>query len=509
MLPQPAIFGWMKMSTRYLLILCIAAVAGVFVLQFFWIRNYYFVNKATFEKEVNLAMEDAIKKEFMVRCDTIEQRVLNLLNDTNEFIIKNQYSPKQKRYLLTVMDKRHPADSSSFSSDTLTKVLLPGDTAYRSKITLYFARSVRATELEGRFYFYHTQKLGKFTMEQVRKLDFDTARLRPILTKFLALRDIYTPFKFSLRFKDSIFNKSNFNPALLARYPIITKAHITYKQDKQDHYVRAMFVNPSGYIVSRLGFMVGGSLVLVLMVGFSLFYLLRSLLTEKRVSAIKNDFISNITHEFKTPIASVLAAVEALSSFNVLDDRERTQRYLNHSKNELHRLTVLVDKVLNSTLYEQQAFDINPEEIKVDDAIQTILKNHILAASKTVIYSYVNHTAIHTLQADRLYFEHALSNVIDNAIKYSDIEVAIQVNCTLQNNQLAIAVRDNGLGISSASLSIVFEKFYRVPTGNQHKVKGHGLGLSYVKNIVERHGGSCSIQSEPGKGTTLTLNWPV
>jgi len=499
----------MKMSTRYLLILCITAITGVFVLQFFWIRNYYFVNKATFEKEVNLAMEDAVKKEFIVRCDTVERRVLNLLNDTNEFIIKNQYSPKQKHYLLTVMDKRHPADSSSFSSDTLTKVLLPGDTAYRKKITRYFARSVRVTELESRFYFYHTQKLGKFTTEQVRKLDFDTARLRPILTKFLADREIYTPFKFSLRFKDSIFNNSSFSPVLLARYPIITKAHITYKNNKEDHYVRAMFITPSGYIVSRLGFMVGGSLVLVLMVGFSLFYLLRSLLTEKRLSAIKNDFISNITHEFKTPIASVSAAVEALSGFGVLDDKEKTQRYLNHSKNELQRLSVLVDKVLNSTLYERQTFDIKPEEIQVDDAIQILLKNHTSATNKNVQYSYINSTAVHTLQADRLYFEHALSNIIDNAIKYSGNEVQIKVSCSLQDNKLSIAVRDNGPGISSANLSMVFEKFYRVPTGNRHEVKGHGLGLNYVKSIVERHGGSCSIESEPGKGTMLTLNWLV
>ncbi|CAM3702198.1 cell wall metabolism sensor histidine kinase WalK [Mucilaginibacter galii] len=497
------------MSTRYLLILCITAVAGVFVLQYFWIRNYYFVNKATFEKEVNLAMEDAVKKEFIVRCDTIEQRVLNLLNDTNEFIIKNQYNIKQKRYLLTVMDKRHPADSSSFLSDTLTKVLLPGDTAYRNKITRYFARSVRVTELESRFYFYHTQKLGKFTMEQVRKLDFDTARLRPILTKFLAEREIYTPFKFSLRFKDSIFNKSNFSTALLTLYPIITKAHLTYKNNKKDHYVRAMFINPSGYIVSKLGFMVGGSLVLVLMVGFSLFYLLRSLLTEKKLSAIKNDFISNITHEFKTPIASVSAAVEALSGFNVLDDREKTQRYLNHSKNELQRLSTLVDKVLNSTLYERQDFAIQPESINVDDTIKAILQNHTVATTKTVHYSYANHSHVQTLQADRLYFEHALSNVIDNAIKYSGNEVKIEVTCTMKSNLLAIAVCDYGAGISSGNLGLVFEKFYRVPTGNRHEVKGHGLGLSYVKSIAERHGGSCHLQSEPGKGTTLTLNWPV
>jgi two-component system phosphate regulon sensor histidine kinase PhoR len=499
----------MKAGTRYLLVLCVIAVTGVFVLQFFWIRNYYYVNKANFEKEVNLAMEDAVNKEFKVRCDTIEQRVLNLLMDTNQFIIKNKYSIKQKRYMLTITDKNHLADSSSFQSDTLTKPLLPGDTAYRAKIARYFARSVRITELEGRFYFYHTYKLGKFTIEQVKKLDFDTLRLRPILTYYLGQRHIHTPFKFYFRNKDSTANHSKFDAELLNKYPVITKAHATYKQDKKDHYVRAMFVDPSGYIIARLGYMFAGSLVLILVVAFSLFYLFRSLLTEKKLSAIKNDFISNITHEFKTPIASVSAAVEALSSFNVLDDREKTMRYLAHSKNELQRLSVLVDKVLNSAVYEGGTFNIKPEKILIDETIQDILKSQAAATSKTVHYSYINNSTVHTLLADRLYFEHAISNVIDNAVKYSDNEVNIQVNCNRRQNKLLIAVSDNGMGIAGTNLPMVFEKFYRVPAGNQHKVKGHGLGLSYVKSIAERHGGWCKIESEPDKGTTLTLSWPV
>lgn len=499
----------MKLSTRYLLILCITAVAGVLIFQAFWIRNYYQVNKAIFEKEVNLAMEDAVKKEFIVRCDTVENLVYKKLLDTNEFILKNRYSKKSKTYMLTILDKHHVADSSSFHSDSLKRELLPGDTAYRAKIARYFARSIRSSELEGHFVFYHTQKLGNYVIKQTRIFDFDTTRLRPIFTRYLAERNIHTPFKFYIRTKDSVFNKSNFNPRLLEQYPIITKAYITYKQSKTDHFVRAMFINPTGYIIANLGFMVAGSLLLVLVVGFSLFYLLRTLLTEKRLSAIKNDFISNITHEFKTPIASVSAAVEALANFNVLDDRKKTQRYLMHSQNELQRLSILVDKVLSSSLYENQAFEIKPEEVNVDDTIQAILASQASASAQTVNYSYINNSNVHTIPADKLYFEHAMSNVIDNAIKYSANDVNIRINCSLRNNKLAITITDNGIGISAADINMVFEKFYRVPTGKQHKVKGHGLGLSYVKSIVERHGGNCKIESETGKGTTLTLSWPV
>jgi len=489
--------------------LCVIAVAGVFVLQFVWLRNYYEVNKETFEKEVNQAMEDAVKKEFMVRCDTIEHRVLNKLLDTNQFIFKNRYSPKHKTYMLTIIDRKNLSDSSAFHTDSLTRALLPGDTAYRAKVARYFAHSIRRSELESHFVFYHTQKLGIFVKQQTDQLDFDTVRLRPILNRFLLDRGIKTRFSFYLRTNDSVFNKTNFPAQTLLAYPVITKAFITYKHSKTDHYVRALFINPSGYIVSKMGFVIAGSVFLLAVVAFSLFYLLNSLVTEKKLSAIKNDFISNITHEFKTPIASVSAAVEAMQGFDVLHDPEKTKRYLGHSKNELQRLSVLVDKVLSTALYEQKAFTIKPEEIHIDEVIQTALQNQTALAHKPVNTSYVNTSGVQTLVADRLYFEHAINNVIDNAIKYSGDVVDIRVTVSREKGHIVILVADKGIGISNADLKMVFEKFYRVPTGNQHKVKGYGLGLNYVKNIIERHGGFCSIKSEQGVGTTLILNWPV
>ena len=128
---------------------------------------------------------------------------------------------------------------------------------------------------------------------------------------------------------------------------------------------------------------------------------------------------------------------------------------------------------------------------------------------KTVSWNYNNNTGTNNIQADRLYFEHAINNVVDNAVKYARNEVSIDIQANLKNNFWLLRITDNGVGIEANNLPFVFEKFYRVPSGNKHLVKGHGLGLSYVKNIIERHGGWCSIASKPGKGTTLTLAWPV
>jgi signal transduction histidine kinase len=258
-----------------------------------------------------------------------------------------------------------------------------------------------------------------------------------------------------------------------------------------------------------MGFIFAASLFIICVVAFSLIGLMRMLIKEKRLSAMKNDFISNITHEFKTPIATASAAIEALTSFDVLSDSDKTQRYLSHSKNELQKLSLLVDKVLNSSLYESKQFDIAPENIHTDETIETIMKEFTATEDKAVSWSYANKTGINHIRADKLYFQHAVSNVIDNAVKYALNEVKIDIQTSIKNNFWLLTIRDNGIGIEAYNVPFVFERFYRVPSGNSHPVKGHGLGLSYVKNIVERHGGWCSIESIPGKGTTLILAWPV
>lgn len=498
----------MKKSTRYLLALCIAAVAGVFALQVYWIVNYYQVNKASFQKEVNLAMEDAVKKEFSVRCDTIQQHLFEQLLDTSEYYMNVKYDTAKKTSIFTIANAKNHKEGNSFHSDSLTVQKNESDQAFRTRLAKYFARDVRISEMEGRFTLYHTQKMGAFVEQQQLKYDFDTTRLRPILKRLLAERDIHVPFAFYMRVKDSTFNYSRFDPKIQAAHPVISKAFLTYKRSKTEHYVRAMFNDPFSYIVTRMGVLFGASLLLIAGVAFSLFYLLRSVFREKKLSAIKNDFISNITHEFKTPIATVSAAVEALTSFDVLDDPGKTKRYLGHAKNELARLSALVDKVLNISLYENQQFEIKPEAINVDETIPAILNESTMGRQKRVNVSYVNHSGLNIVHADKLYFQHAITNAVDNAIKYSGDAVDIKVECLLKQGHLIIAVKDNGMGIRADNLPFVFEKFYRVPT-NHHKTKGHGLGLSYVKSIVEKHKGWCKMESEFGKGSTLYLAWPV
>jgi len=480
----------------------------VLVLQCYWIANYYQVNKATFEKEVNLALEDAVKKEFDVRCDTVQTHIYDLLMDTTRFSLTCTYDTKKKTTMCRVADAHVPKDKFEFHSDSLDVQGQESNLAFRQKLARFLAKEIRNDDLSEHFVMFKTQRLGNFIESQTRRYDFDTARLRPIFKQSLLQRDIKVPFSFLLRVKDSTLNKTHLDPQILARYPVVSKALITFKMSAKDHYVRAMFSKPSSYIISKMGLLFGGSIILILMVSLSMFYLLRTLFREKKLSAVKNDFISNITHEFKTPIATVSAAVEALTSFDALEDREKTTRYLNHSKNELKRLSDLVNKVLNISLYENQQFDIKPEPLNVDETVNAILSEAALGNSKAVHYTYTNNSGISVLHADKLYFQHTIINVIDNAIKYAGEDVGIEVECTQRQGCLVIAVKDNGLGIHTENLPFVFEKFYRVPNASHH-IKGHGLGLSYVKSIIEKHRGWCKMESEFGKGSTLYLAWPI
>jgi two-component system phosphate regulon sensor histidine kinase PhoR len=500
----------MQKNTRYIVVICITAIITVLLLQLYWIESYFKVNRFAFEKEVNMAFEDALKKDFSLRCDTIQQLIANKLMDTAEFKITSEFERKSNHFIYTVANAHNLHDkyqSSSFYNKKLDKALLSGDTQFKKQIAGSFAQAMRSEDLENHIVYYRTQNLGKYAVDNVQKYNFDTARLRPVLIHYLAERQIKVPFKFYLRESDSTFNRSRFTPQLSRLYPIITKAYPTYRQDNNEQYVRVLFTDPFTYIISQMSLMLAGSIFLIGVVGFSLFYLLRTLYREKRLSAIKNDFISNITHEFKTPIATVSAAIEALTSFDVLDDKEKALRYLNHSKNELSRLANLVDKVLNISLYENQQFDIRLEELDVDTMIKTIL-NESSVNTKTVNFTYQNDSGVDTIFADKLYFQHTITNVIDNAIKYSDKHVEIKVDCKLRPGYFVIAVEDKGLGIVTADLPYIFEKFYRVPS-KKHHIKGHGLGLSYVKSILEKHQGWCKMESEFGKGSTLYLAWPV
>ncbi len=488
---------------------CIVAVCGVMLLQSLWVKNYYHVNEERFEKEINLAFEDAIKTEFRLRCDTIEQLVTGFLMDTSQIYITSRWHDTAKTYVYTISNRTRVNDKHTFSIKNYKQPILSQQDSSKKTVALHYAQSLREEDLDNHYVFYRTQNLGEYIGKKAEEYSFDTARLQPVYQKALAAYGIKEPFTFYLRDQDSTTNKSSFSDSLTKLYPVITKSFPTYKVEPGKNFVRAMFRSPVNYLLGKMTGMIIASAVLLGIVAFALFYLLRIIKREKKLSAIKNDFISNISHELKTPIATVHAAVDAMEGFGALDNPARTKRYLDISRNELQRLSDMVNKILNLSLYERQDFELKPELVNIVTIVDEITGSHLLSGSKKIHFNFTNDAGTDTIKADKLHLYNMLNNLIDNAVKYSGDEVTINIYFFREKDHFVIAVQDNGIGISRNDLPFIFDRFYRVPSGNIHKVKGYGLGLSYVKLIMEKHGGWCTAESKTGNGSTFKLAFLV
>jgi two-component system phosphate regulon sensor histidine kinase PhoR len=267
--------------------------------------------------------------------------------------------------------------------------------------------------------------------------------------------------------------------------------------------------NTFGYMLGKLKLPILFSLLLLGVTIAAFVMLYRNMVKQHRLSQLKNEFISNITHELKTPIATVGVAIEALKNFNALDDPKRTREYLDISQNELQRLNLLVDKVLKLSVFESKAIELKKETFDLKQLTEEIMNSMKLQFEKyKAELSLIAEGGNYTLEADKLHITSVIYNLLDNALKYSQENPVIEVNIASHEEHISISVKDNGIGIPAEYKGKVFEKFFRVPMGDKHNIKGYGLGLSYVSEIASRHQGYITVDSELGKGSTFTLNIP-
>jgi two-component system, OmpR family, phosphate regulon sensor histidine kinase PhoR len=243
------------------------------------------------------------------------------------------------------------------------------------------------------------------------------------------------------------------------------------------------------------------------------FYLtVRTMLRQKKLGEIKNDFINNMTHEFKTPIATISLAVDAIKNEKVLQDREKISYFSRIIKEENQRMNRQVETILKASQLEKQEVDLNLKPVHVHEIIKDVADNFTLQLEEKQGRAELLLNAQNDLiNADEVHFSNLINNLIDNAIKYSKENTPIYIKITTQSNgkNLTIRVEDNGIGMNKETLKRVFERFYRAHTGNIHNVKGFGLGLSYVKTIIEAHHGQIRADSTLGKGSVFTIELPL
>ena len=263
------------------------------------------------------------------------------------------------------------------------------------------------------------------------------------------------------------------------------------------------------YLVRKISYEILFSTFLAVITFLAFFFTYRSLVRQRKLTLLKNDLISNITHELKTPITTVGVALEALSKFDAKDDPARRKEYLDISKNELSRLNLLVDNVLKTSVEEGREPKMRMEIFDLKDLI-----NNILGTMKLHFTKWKAQVQFQTkgdefkLEGDPIHMTSVLYNLLDNALKYSKDQPQIRIHLSDDPKYLTLKITDQGMGIPKGYLPKIFDKFFRVPTENQHNIKGHGLGLSYVAKVIKSHQGSIHVTSEPGKGTEFTIQLP-
>ena len=287
------------------------------------------------------------------------------------------------------------------------------------------------------------------------------------------------------------------------------KTNFTFVGLSKTFAYQALFDNSFGYIVKQISVPILVSVLLVAFTIVSFVFLYRNLLAQRRLAEMKNEFISNITHELKTPIATVNVAIEALRNFDALESPERTKEYLDISASELQRLSLLVDKVLRLSMFENREIALNKEELDLQQLITEVIRIMQLQFEKadaSVNFNYEGESFL--IEGDRLHITSVIYNLLDNALKYSKEKPVIEINLFDKKDELELSVKDNGIGIAPEYRLRIFDKFFRVPANNKHNIKGYGLGLSYVAEIIKQHTGSIYVESELGKGSTFIINLP-
>ncbi len=342
---------------------------------------------------------------------------------------------------------------------------------------------------------------GNFTNEEIKE----------IIDKALAQNNIKYKYEYGITniFMNTIYQSDGFQA---------NEKHKMYHQDlSPKDAIRAQetlylsIKENKNQVIGEMWWMILASIVFTCIIILAFALTVRTLFNQKKISEIKSDFINNMTHELKTPLATISLAIDALTNEKVIHDTDKIKLYSGMIKEENKRMNKQVEKILQAARLEKEELKLNLQDLDVRQVINKVTDNLALQIQeKNGALDLRLNAKNHTIEADEVHFSNIIFNLLDNAMKYSTNAPYIQVETfNLQSGPLVIKIKDNGIGMDKETQSRIFERFFRAHTGNLHNVKGFGLGLSYVKAIVDAHDGKIKVDSAPGKGSTFIMTFPV
>lgn len=495
---------------------------GLLYLQINYFRISLKMRKDQFDEAVSRSLYQVSKDlELDLTKQYLDQETLDYQNKKNDY--RDLLTEKNGENTITHSQKikftdpnGNPIMNMEYNISQTTNIKLPkSNQIHRQGSNAVAQASFNMQELLKQRYEYQRQLLDNVVYKMLQtssnlpineKINFNT--LKDNIKDQLRYNGIDLPFQFEIVDKNDkpIYSQEGYKePEKSAIY-----TQVLYPNDPIDklNYLRVSFPTQHEYLLSEISFMVPAFIfTLILLVTFiiSIYLIFR----QKRLSEMKNDFMNNMTHELKTPVSTISLAAQMLKDPGIMKSPQVFNHISTVINDETKRLSFQVEKVLQMSLFEKQQATLKLKELDVNDIIINIANTYQLKVEKFGGTIDIDLEASDTtVNADEMHFTNVLFNLLDNALKYrkEDVPLQLMIRTWNQNNKIYISVEDNGIGIKKEDSKKVFERFFRVSTGNRHDVKGFGLGLAYVKKIVDDHKGTIKIESELGRGTKFIIS---
>lgn len=532
-----------KGSVNIITLLASIALVGLIAIQVYWINNAINVNKERFEENVSDALNkvvlrlekmqmaakmtkkinfrkqgirwftppDSLKKNSkLLRRSNSDRRSFSLQKDRVNVKIFEEYSADSSGYIVKKTRLKN------YSSDSIARNL---DRRIDNDGPLSLAQ-LDSGEFKNKWFAHKKDVVNDVFDELVsvniyndnNHVKLDTVKLDSIIKVELTEKGISANYLYGvLATKTMPADSTNVSEKDRLLYGSMYKVNLAPDNVFiKPQYLTLYFPHQDNYLLSSMWFMLLISVVFMSSLIISFYYTISTILKQKKLSEIKNDFISNMTHEFKTPISTISLACEVLNDRSVEKTPERTSKYVKMIGDENKRLSLLVENILQTAILDKGEFKLKIQNTDIHNLIdQTIANIKLQVENKEGEITTELNAEKFVIEADRVHITNIVFNLIDNALKYSSEKPVIKVATRSDRDGIFIAVKDNGIGISKENQHRIFDTMYRVHTGNVHNVKGFGLGLSYVKAVVEKHGGSIKVESELNKGSTFTVYLPA
>lgn len=474
----------MKLQMRLILIFVSLSVLGIFFFQGYWLWNSYSIEKLQFKRTINETLQQAINEDLTIRMDALKNdTTANAPHGEIEFAFfldsTSHTTPNQvprKMYSRTKLQVENENDSAVFQG------FKPENTP------------MMRTAFKGIW-----QAINRISPVNIIQVD-------SIWSSLLKTEGIN-----NLHFIDFTLGRDTLLASSLPDDQNPSDLLLTHKVGlniDDSISMQGFIIAPSQTVLRQMGPLFFASFLLIIITTACYVFLIRTILRQKTIAQVKNDFVNNMTHELKTPITITYSAIDSLQTFNFVEQKDIREEYFTLCRQQLKHLSGLVEKILSMAVDERKNFRLQKESFRILPVIDSLIQQFKLKADKTVTFSIDAEPKEIQVHADKLHFTNAISNLLDNAIKYSGPTVEISIRVRETAGLLEVCITDNGVGISPVHQSRIFERFYRISKGNIHDVKGFGLGLSYVKDIIERHDGSITVESREKAGSTFTIIIP-